>query len=307
MKGSHSSNLVSLVAPVAPNPERLFQWDNNFSWSYNGDTTDSIKQRVKAAGGKVDGDLRVSLSWFNSDDLDIHIKTPTTKISFSRKVDGKGGRLDVDMNAGGKNSATCPVENVTWADRKRMSIGDYEVIVNQYSKRNTQNGGFVIEVEHDGVVQTFSYDKVLRQSENVKVITLHWDGKCFTIKQVHGNISASGGVSQEIWGINTEEFVKVSSVMLSPNHWEGTPKTGNRHFFFMLEDCINPDRTRGFYNEFLRKDLTEDRKAFEMIADKFKCEESTNQLSGLGFSSTLRNSLVVRVKGDFNRTIKLKF
>ena len=37
---------------------------------------DSIKARVKARGGAVDGDFRASLSWHNSDDLDLHLREP---------------------------------------------------------------------------------------------------------------------------------------------------------------------------------------------------------------------------------------
>lgn len=50
--------------------------DNNFSWAYTGGITDSIKERVKQAGGNVDGELRISLSWFNFDDLDLHVIEP---------------------------------------------------------------------------------------------------------------------------------------------------------------------------------------------------------------------------------------
>jgi hypothetical protein len=38
-----------------------------------------------------------------------------------------------------------------------------------------------------------------------------------------------------------------------------------------------------------------------------KAEESSTQLSGLGFSSTQRNHVYVRVSGTFNRVVKVTF
>lgn len=76
-KGEHVGNLVSLTAPVDPAPKRLFRWSNDFAWSYGGNVADSIRERVKKAGGRVEGAaLRVSLSWTNFDDLDLHVYEP---------------------------------------------------------------------------------------------------------------------------------------------------------------------------------------------------------------------------------------
>jgi hypothetical protein len=44
-----------------------------------------------------------------------------------------------------------------------------------------------------------------------------------------------------------------------------------------------------------------------MVGSKIKVSGEENQLSGLGFSSTQRNSVVARVKGAFTRTIKINF
>ena len=63
MKDSYYNNLMSVIAPEDNNAPNILKWDNNFSWTYNGDVTDGdIKERVKKAGGSVDGYLRVSLS-----------------------------------------------------------------------------------------------------------------------------------------------------------------------------------------------------------------------------------------------------
>ena len=100
------------------------------------------------------------------------------------------------------------------------------------------------------------------------------------------------------------KFQKVSCIMLSPNHWEGN-EVGNKHYFFMLDGCKNPDPVRGFFNEYLRADLEKDhRRVFEALASRAKAEYNDNQLSGLGFSSTQRNELVVKVD---NKPFKIKF
>src|SRR5690606_38051639 len=97
-KNNLQKNLVSITAPVHEEVAQLFKWDNNFGWSYNGDITDSIKEKVKSAGGNVNADLRVSLAWFNGDDLDLHSRSPYGHIYFADKM----SVLDVDMNAGGR-------------------------------------------------------------------------------------------------------------------------------------------------------------------------------------------------------------
>ena len=115
----------------------------------------------------------------------------------------------------------------------------------------------------------------------------------------------SSQTSREVWGLKTQTFQPVNVLMLSPNHWDDRA-VGNKHYFFMIDGCRNDGTARGFFNEFLKADLDKHRKVLEMVGSKMKIE-GAEQLSGLGFSSTMRNSIVCRVKGSFTRTIKITF
>jgi hypothetical protein len=93
--------------------------------------------------------------------------------------------------------------------------------------------------------------------------------------------------------------------MLSPNHWE--KPVGNKHYMFFLEDCISDEDARPFFNEFLKDEFTEHRKVFEILGSKLRIEHTKDQLSGLGFSETQRNSILCRVTGSFQRMIRINF
>lgn len=303
VENKHNNNFVSLIAPVDASAGNMLKWNNNFSWSYNGEVTDSIKERVKKAGGDVTGDLRFSLSWFNSDDLDIHVREPQGgHICYSRKYSQTTeGRLDVDMNVNGRDQET-PVENITWPSQLHLSYGKYEVYVNQYTKRDTSDIGFEVEMDFLGDTKLFTYDKALPNKSNVTVCEFEYSENGIKIL----NSLPLNSASKTIWNVPSQKFVNVSVIMNSPNHWDNQ-ETGNKHYFFMLENCANEGSTRGFYNEFLDNRLTEHRKVFEVLSSKTKVAPSSEQLSGLGFSSTQRNSVICKVSGSFNRTVKINF
>lgn len=304
VKNAHQPNFVSLIAPVYDGALNLFKWKNGFSWSYAGGVADSIKERVKSAGGRVDGDVRISLSWGNFDDLDLAVVEPNgERIYFGHRkaIRGSKGELDVDMNAGSGKTRS-PVENITYPSRTHMKNGDYAVKVNQFSQRETDNIGFEVEIEFDGNIQTLSYDKALKTDQTIDVgyVTVSGDKLSFTPSRY----VQSSTRSTEVWGVHTEQFQKVKMVLNSPNHWDGEA-TGNKHYFFVLDGCKNPEPARGFYNEFLHNELMEYRKVFEVLGNKMKAEPSDEQLSGLGFSSTQKNEIMLRVSGNFNRTLNV--
>lgn len=65
----------------------------------------------------------------------------------------------------------------------------------------------------------------------------------------------------------------------------------------MIPGCENPDKPKGFHNEFLRQEFREHRKVFQVLAAKSMAEPQENQLSGLGFSSTLKNNVIAKING----------
>ena len=76
----------------------------------------------------------------------------------------------------------------------------------------------------------------------------------------------------------------------------------------MLDGCRNPEVARGFYNEFLSSDLDKHRKVLEMVGAKMRTDEQEHQLSGLGFSSTKKDSVLVRVGSkNTSRVVRVTF
>ena len=307
-----AQNMVSLIAPENKDSKTMFKWANNFCWAYTGNVTDSMKERVKAAGGNVTGDLRFSIQWNESGmdnvDLDAHCKTPRgAHIYFGHKRDTtSNGELDVDIQRPNDDNRAIngvAVENITWADRNKMPEGKYILFVNQYS--GTLRNGFTAEIEFDGQIYSFGYTNMIRQNDNVLVAEVTLKNGEFSIK---GAIPENNRVStREVWGLNTNQFVPISIVMYSPNYWDEQDGIGNKHYFFMLKDCVNPETPNGFYNEFLTNELDKHKHVMEALGGKLAVAAAEDQLSGLGFSSTKRNSIIVKVKGETERTLKVNF
>jgi len=300
-ENKHVSNLVSLIAPFDLTAKNLFKWPNPFSWSYAGDVADSIKEKVKAAGGNVTGDVCCRLAWWNTDDLDLHMREAGGfHVHYANKHSPRtGGRLDVDMNVSGVLVRNA-VENIFYGTKATMAKGTYSLVVNQYRKRESVDVGFDVEIDVLGTVYSFSYEKPVTGTVEVAKLNVTEQG----IEVVP--VLQSSQATREKWGIKTQQFTRVSALMLSPNFWDGRG-VGNKHFFFMLDGCKNDGTARGFYNEFLTSELETHRKTMEIVGSRMRTENSDEQLSGLGFSSTQRNSIVVKVSGSFNQVLKVIF
>jgi len=311
VENKHKGNFMSLVAPINKEANSILQWNNNFSWAYNGDVASAMKQNVKESGGDIDGVLRFSIQWNdnrdNQNDFDAHVREPIggDHIYFSHPRNLKTtAKLDVDITNPNRQRPNGPaVENITWTDKSRMLEGTYRFFVHNYS-HNGGRTGFTAEIEYEGQIYSYEYPKELRSGENVDVATLTFSKKD-GIKFVKSLDSSTS--SKEIWGINTNKFTKVNVAMLSPNYWDGQEGIGHKQYFFFIGDCKNESAPRGFYNEHLNTKLMEHKRVFEAMGSKMRVAPSEDQLSGVGFSSTERASIIAKVEGKISRVIKINF
>lgn len=314
LENKHIQNMVSLIAPEVADAKTMFKWNNGMSWSYTGNITDSdIKENVKAAGGSVTGIVRFSIQWNDGNgkdnsDLDAHCLEPQggDHIYFSHKRSRyTGGELDIDITDPiyqCKSNGGVAVENITYPSKERMKPGTYKFYVNQYSFRNSQ--GFKAEVEVNGEIHSYEYNSPVRGNVQVAEVVLDHNGNFKVIDKLPGNCAM---ISKDVWGIKTLQFTPVSVVCYSPNYWDEQKGIGHQHLFFMLKDCINPEEPNGYYNEFLKPELEQHRRVFEALGSKAHVKDVDDQLSGVGFSLTKRNDLIIKVKGATERVLKVKF
>ena len=302
---SHKRNMVTMTTSVNKDSKRIFKWDNNFSWTYEGNLAgkSEIREEVKKAGGVVDAPFRFSIMW-NEDgrdivDLDAHcVETGRIlyEIMFRNKgiISPCGGILDVDMI----NPSSKGVENIYY---NTIHDGTYRFFIHNYNGRSHKN--CKAEIFFNGDLYTYYIDHKIIGSVDIASVTIK-NGEITDIKQSKYLVD-SNAISSEIYGLETNKFHKVNLVCLSPNHW--SIPVGNKHYFFMLEGCKPCNNLRAFHNENLIPELLEHRKVMEVLGTTAWAEPVANPLSGLGFNATVRDELIVRLKGSHNRVIKIKF
>ena len=94
-----------------------------------------IIRPIGADPGAVDlatGDVRVTLRWATTADIDLSVTDPTGEtVSYGNRSVSTGGTLDVDANAPCATATAGPVENIIWPDT--APDGRYVITVNLYN------------------------------------------------------------------------------------------------------------------------------------------------------------------------------
>jgi hypothetical protein len=204
--------------------------------------------------------------------------------------------LDIDVRSPGKNVA---VENIVFGDLAKMPDATYLFRVNRYSNRNGV-GGFRCEVAFGD--ESFYYEDDWRSSSDRDrdIATVTLQKGVFTIKH---HLQPTTGLN-DFWGLPANSWQDVSCIMLSPNHWEGTPKLGNKHVFITVGDMSTKNLPiKPFFVEYLHPDMHTHRRALEDLFRVTPISGTTDQqLTGLGFSQSIRASVVLRTTNIDNTT-----
>jgi hypothetical protein len=223
------------------------------------------------------------------------------RVGWNKRKDvASGGSQDVDYTDAAP-VGYIPVENITFPSLSKMPEGKYVCKIHNWSFRSSGGRGKA-EIEFDGQVFQYEYPKT-KHKEWITVAEVTLKDGVFTIEHKLPESTSS----KTKWGLQTNQFIKVKQIMLSPNHWNGA--ISNKHYIFALENAVSDESPRPFFNEFLNEELmtSANKRMFEVLGGKIKVENSTPQVSGLGFSDTQRNSMIVRVTGTFSRNLRINF
>lgn len=117
-----------------------------------------MRQQLTQAGAHG-GKFKIGLSWFNRNDLDLHVVCPHGNEIYygNKKVSCCGGWLDVDMNVQGETSS--PVEHIVFGmteggSQTEITPGDYHISVVFYGKHESNECDYRVLIDFDG--QTYS-------------------------------------------------------------------------------------------------------------------------------------------------------
>jgi hypothetical protein len=112
--------------------------------------TERMARRLREEHAKG-GDIQISLSWHNYNDLDLHCAEPGgEEIFYSHTNSITGGELDIDQNYKTPYLLS-PVENIFWPAGSRAKKGWYEISVVHYAQHQSPDPtAFLVRVIAQG-------------------------------------------------------------------------------------------------------------------------------------------------------------
>lgn len=118
--------------------------------------------------------VQVMLSWYNTDDLDLHVTEPNGfEIYYSRSTDDQTlGHLNFDMNVGYITST--PKEHISWPLLEKMIPSEYEVSVVNYRNRENVHENYQIDITDGDHIYSFAIGDAIQERKTVKVLKFNW-------------------------------------------------------------------------------------------------------------------------------------
>ena len=323
LENSFNNNLVTMTTSNDKECKPLFKWNNQFSWTYNGNLAgkSNLTERVISKGGRVDGVFRFSHSWNelerNQSLMDLHVFLPgnegpsslccedygknLNRVGWNNRNHTKtGGTQDVDYTQVAPENYI-PVENITFPTLNKLPEGEYKCKIHNWRFRVTGGKGKA-EIAFGNELYEYVYPAT-KHHEWVSIATVTLKDGNWSIKH---ELEPVNNVPSKLWGLDTNQFHKVNLMCLSPNYW-GNNAIGNKHYFFFLDGCHSDTAMRSFHIENLNGELLQNRKVLEVFGMTDKLEPSDKQLAGLGFTNDSKETLVVKVEGSFKRTVRIRF
>jgi Ca-activated chloride channel family protein len=130
--------ITNLEAGIALGYEQIIPYyrDNAINQVLLFSDGDEFSARLAQSGARI-GDIRITLSWENKNDLDLYVVTPTgEEIYYNNPRDSTGGRLDIDRNKYGETWKQ-PEETVFWPENT-AAPGTYRVFVRKYANHESE-------------------------------------------------------------------------------------------------------------------------------------------------------------------------
>lgn len=320
----HRNNLCNLMIAQFPGEQSIFKYTNPFTKTFVGNLAgkSQLTEQVEAAGGRIDGAFRFTHSWNElepnqslmdlhvfmpgcvfSDKLQSHFSTNGRRVGWNNRTDTYSkGKQDVDYITAAPPGKV-PCENITFPSLSLMPEGTYTCRIHNWSFRQTGGRGKA-EIAIGNEVYQYIYPAT-KQGEWVTIAIVTLKNGIFTIKH-HIEPQESESPTKELYGLELNRFHKVNLVCLSPNYW-GENNMGIKHYMFMLENCRTNKPLIPFHTEDLKSQLAKHNAAIREFSIAEMVAPDGEQLAGLGFNATVRDSIFVKVGGSHQRVIKVNF